>query len=151
PGAPLHHIDAAAVPTTWTDYSLHPPANFGSPGAVGNHPALWLTFVSAGGNSGTLECSYLSFGTQEPPASHTITASAGAHGTITPSGAVTVSDGADQSFTIAAATGYHIADVLVDSVSVGAVSVVTFSAVNADHTISASFAINTYSITVSAS
>lgn len=84
---------------------------------------------------------------------HTITASAGANGSITPSGAVAVADGSDQSFTIAADSGFHIADVLVDSVSVGATSSYAFTNVTADHTISASFAVdapNTHTITASA-
>ncbi|MFN8586380.1 MAG: hypothetical protein U0704_01160 [Candidatus Eisenbacteria bacterium] len=50
---------------------------------------------------------------------HTITASAGANGSITPSGAVGVDNGGSQSFTITPAAHYHIADVLVDGVSVG--------------------------------
>ena len=49
------------------------------------------------------------------------------------------------------ATGYHVADVLVDGVSVGAAEpAYTFTNVTANHTISASFAINTYTITPSA-
>ena len=43
-----------------------------------------------------------------------------------------------------------MADVLVDGVSVGAVTSYTFTDVTADHTIAASFAINTYTITASA-
>ena len=74
-----------------------------------------------------------------PAENHTITASAGEGGTISPSGSVSVADGADQTFTIQAADGYQIADVLVDGSSVGAVESYTFSAVTADHTISASF------------
>ena len=70
---------------------------------------------------------------------HTITASAGANGSISPSGAVSVNEGDSQSFTIAADTGYVIADVLVDGSSVGAQSSYTFSDVLADHTIAASF------------
>jgi uncharacterized repeat protein (TIGR01451 family) len=70
---------------------------------------------------------------------HTITASAGANGSITPSGAVGVNDGNSQEFTIIADSGYHIADVLVDSVSVGTVTAYTFNNVTANHTISASF------------
>ena len=70
---------------------------------------------------------------------HTITASADTGGTIAPSGATTVVHGNSQSFTITANTGYQIADVLVDSSSVGAVSSYTFTNVTADHTISASF------------
>ncbi|MFO0584244.1 MAG: OmpA family protein [Anaeromyxobacter sp.] len=80
----------------------------------------------------------------------TITASAGANGSISPSGAVGVNSGATQAFTITPNTGYHVADVLVDGSSVGAVTSHTFTNVTANHTIAASFAINTYTITPSA-
>ena len=80
----------------------------------------------------------------------TITASAGTGGSIDPSGAVSVDYGADQSFTITPGTGYHVADVLVDGTSVGAVTTYTFENVAADHTIAASFAIDTHSLTVNA-
>ena len=70
----------------------------------------------------------------------TISASAAAHGTISPSGAQTVDYGATQSFTIAAAKGYYIADVLVDGLSMGPVPSYDFANVTASHTISASFA-----------
>src|SRR5205814_806058 len=70
----------------------------------------------------------------------TITATAGAGGSISPSGAVSVACGASQTFTISPADKCHaIADVLVDGVSVGAVSTYTFSDVQANHTISACF------------
>jgi|GEM_PF-1224812 len=75
-----------------------------------------------------------------PPDTFTITATAGANGSISPSGAVTVNNGASQTFTITAGTGYDIADVLIDGASVGAVSTYTFTNVTANHTISASFA-----------
>ena len=77
----------------------------------------------------------------------TITASAGANGTISPSGAVAVYPGASQNFTITPGIGYHVANVLVDGVSVGAVTSYNFPSVSANHTISASFAINVYTIT----
>jgi len=80
----------------------------------------------------------------------TITASAGTGGSISPSGDVTVVHGDDQAFTITPDTGYHVDDVLVDGASVGAVSSYTFYYVDADHTIAASFALNTYTITASA-
>ena len=70
---------------------------------------------------------------------YTITTSAAANGTITPSGAVVVNASANQAFAIAANSGYHIADVLVDGGSVGAVGTYTFTSVAANHTISASF------------
>ena len=72
-----------------------------------------------------------------------ITASAGANGTITPSGAVTVNYGDSQTFTITPDSGYTIADVLVDGVSVGPVTTYTFDNITANHTISAGFAATT--------
>ena len=81
---------------------------------------------------------------------YTITASAGTGGSISPSGAVPVHFGSDQTFHITADTGYHITDVLVDGVSVGAVTGYTFTNVTANHTIAASFVINTYTLTYTA-
>ncbi len=70
---------------------------------------------------------------------HHITASAGEGGSITPSGTVSVAGGEDQAFAITPDDGYHVADVLVDGASVGAVESYTFTDVTADHTIAASF------------
>ncbi len=81
---------------------------------------------------------------------YTITATAGANGTISPSGAVSVNHGSDQGFTITPDAGYHVADVLVDGISIGAVTSHTITNVTADHTIDASFAINTYTVTATA-
>ena len=69
----------------------------------------------------------------------TITASAGSNGTISPSGTVTVAAGASQTFFIAPSAGYEIANVVIDGVSVGAVTSYTFSAISASHTINATF------------
>ncbi len=77
---------------------------------------------------------------------YTITASAGANGSIALSGNVSVPLGSDQIFTITPATGYHVADVLVDGASVGAVTSYTFTNVTAAHTIAATFAQNPPSI-----
>jgi len=79
---------------------------------------------------------------------HTITASAGTGGSIDPSGTVLVTDGEDQTFTITPSAGYHINDVLVDEVSVGAVTSYTFENVQADHTIAATFTQDEYTLTV---
>ena len=84
------------------------------------------------------------------PPTHTLTATAGANGSIAPPGATVVNAGANQSYTITPDVGYHIADVLVDGGSVGAASTYDFLNVQADHTISATFAINTYDITATA-
>ena len=82
--------------------------------------------------------------------SYTITASAGTGGNITPSGAVTVNYGVGQTYTITAATGYGIAAVKVDGASVGPVASYSFASVSANHTITATFALNGYTITASA-
>jgi hypothetical protein len=79
-----------------------------------------------------------------------ITASAGANGTISPSGTLILNYGANQTYTITPNTGYHIADVQVDGASVGAVTTYTFTNVTAPHTITAGFAINTFTITATA-
>jgi hypothetical protein len=70
-----------------------------------------------------------------------ISTSAGTGGTITP-GANTYVPGASQTYTITPAAGYHIADVLVDGTSVGAVTSYPFTNITANHTISATFALN---------
>ncbi|HEY6872712.1 MAG TPA: hypothetical protein VI298_08310 [Geobacteraceae bacterium] len=80
---------------------------------------------------------------------YTITGTAGSGGSITPTSA-TVNCGGSQAFTITPNTGYHIVDVKVDNVSQGAISSYTFNNVTASHTISATFAINTYTITATA-
>lgn len=74
-----------------------------------------------------------------PPATYTITASSGLNGTISPIGATVVTSGNNQGYTITPDSGYSVASVLVDSVSVGAVSVYTFTNVTANHTISVTF------------
>jgi hypothetical protein len=87
---------------------------------------------------------------ENAPTIWTITASAGANGSIAPSGAVVVNDSASQTFTITPNAGYHVLDVLVDGSSVGAVTSVTFTNVTADHSISATFEIETRTITATA-
>jgi hypothetical protein len=80
---------------------------------------------------------------------YTLTVIQSAHGTINP-GTVSVDLGKDQSFTISADYGYYINDVLVDGISVGAITDYTFESVTASHSITAHFAANsgTYFIDV---
>ena len=91
-----------------------------------------------------------------PPITFTINASAGAGGTISPSGSVSVVSGNNQTFTITPGGGNVISTVLVDGVNnPGAVSSgsYTFTNVTSGHTISATYTaappIN-YSINVTA-
>ena len=84
---------------------------------------------------------------------HTITATAGANGNITPTGDVKVDNAASQTFTIAPSVGYSVEDVKVDNVSVGAVTTYTFQNVTKDYTIVATFktgGVTQYSITATA-
>jgi hypothetical protein len=69
----------------------------------------------------------------------TITATVGVGGSISPSGAVVVNYGANQTFTIMPDAGYQVADVVVDGISIGAVTSYTFTNVTADHIVSAAF------------
>ncbi|MBI4768085.1 MAG: FG-GAP repeat protein [Deltaproteobacteria bacterium] len=80
---------------------------------------------------------------------YTITASAGVGGSISPAGLVSLLTGAGQTFTITPNTGYQIANVTVDGVFQGAIASYTFSSVNANHSITATFSavINTPLVT----
>ena len=79
----------------------------------------------------------------------TITATAGANGTINPAGVQTVSYGETPTFTVAANTGYDIDYVLVDGQNVALTNgAYTFAAVTANHEIFAAFKMKTYTITV---
>ena len=81
--------------------------------------------------------------------SSTITATAGANGSISPQGTVSVSYGGSQNFTITPNSGYRIADVKVDGVSVGAVTSYSITNVTANRTIAATFAaIGSYSLVI---
>lgn len=71
-----------------------------------------------------------------------IAASAGAGGTIAPSGNVPVPDGANQTFTVTPNAGYEIANVVADGIPVEAVGTYTFTDVRANHTIEATFTAN---------
>ncbi len=79
-------------------------------------------------------------------AAYTITATAGDNGSISPSGSVTIEEGTDQAFSVTADEGYEIEDLIVDDVSQGALETYTFTDVTDDHTITATFAVKTYSI-----
>ena len=75
----------------------------------------------------------------EQPVTHTISASAGSGGRISPSGVVMVEDGSSQCFSITPDPGYRVADVTVDGGSVGARTSYCFNDVKGPHSISVSF------------
>lgn len=82
-------------------------------------------------------------GSTGPVTSFAISASAGASGSISPSGVISVTQGSSQSFNITPAAGYTIASVSVDGANQGAIGFYTFSNVQANHSISATFKIAT--------
>ena len=70
---------------------------------------------------------------------YTIKATAGAGGSISPSGSVSVREGRDQTFTITPDKGYAVANVKIDGKSIGAVKSYTFENVRRTHTIEVIF------------
>jgi uncharacterized repeat protein (TIGR01451 family) len=81
---------------------------------------------------------------------YSITSSAGANGTISPTPSVTVNYGGSQHFSIAANTGYHVDSLIVNGGKITSDTQYTFTNVTAPHAIRATFAINTFTITSSA-
>ena len=75
----------------------------------------------------------------KPIVKHTITATAGANGSISPSGKVEVVEGADQAFSITANEGYEIESLKVDGTAVSTATSYVFTNVRAAHTIEATF------------
>ncbi len=172
--------NAAQVTMTWTDPTpVNDPATLGNPkgeigfrierndgggfvpvgSALANATSFTDTTVAAGATYDYQVIAYNAAGDSLPSNTATITAlnyfniavSTGAGGSISPAGPnVAVAEGADQIFNITPNAGYHVVDVVVDGVSLGALGAYNFAAVNADHTIAVSFLPNTRTITVTA-
>ena len=78
-------------------------------------------------------------GGDDIPVSYTITATAGAGGSISPSGEISVLAGGEQAFVITPDEGYAVSDVKIDGKSIGAVKAYTFENVSEAHTIEVVF------------
>ncbi|MGA2680531.1 MAG: hypothetical protein ABSF44_01875 [Candidatus Bathyarchaeia archaeon] len=139
-------VSLAAAGTLNFQFNQTVTGSFGSPGIYAvQFSSDWnnllnITFIS--GLPSNRQYMYTS------PLSYYINSSADANGLISPSGSVVVNYGSDQVFTIAPNANYHVADVVVDGISVGALTSYVFANVTSPHTISASFAINSYTISV---
>ncbi|HVU34964.1 MAG TPA: hypothetical protein VHE61_16135, partial [Opitutaceae bacterium] len=97
--------------------------------------------ITITGNNGTVShTTQVALTVNSAPPTFTITAGAGTYGAISPSGTVNVNQGANQTFTITPNAGYAVSVVTVDGTGVGAVTSYTFSNVQANHTINATFA-----------
>lgn len=132
--------DSAAIPTTGITFGgiganrtmTIPP--LASPG----QSLLTVTVTNSDGM--TSATSFLAVGALT---SFTVTASAGANGSISPTGAVTVLQGQNKTFTAIPSTGYLVSQLVVDGVPMVGINSYTFNNVQANHTISAVFALNT--------
>lgn len=101
-------------------------------------------------NVGTSDWILVVFFVPKTGSNVTITATAGANGSISPAGAISVVRNGNKTFTMTPNAGYIIGDVLVDGISVGAVSSYTFTNVTKDYTIDVSFVPKAYTITATA-
>jgi uncharacterized repeat protein (TIGR02543 family) len=115
--------------------------SYNSTGLTPNTTYYFQLFGTVGG--ATYSGSVLSFTTV---ATYTIDVTQTSNGTISPDDTV-VASGANQSFTITPSTGYHIVAVTVDGTNVGTGGTYSFSNVTANHTITATFAIDTFTVT----
>jgi lysophospholipase L1-like esterase len=106
-----------------------------SQGAISSY-----TFTGVVGNH-TIEASFASN-------AYAITVSTGANGSIVPIGpTVLVNHGDSQQFMMTPVAGYHVATLTIDGVRVNPASTHTFSGVTSSHTITATFALDSYAIT----
>jgi surface protein len=109
-------------------------------------PYTWngLTFNAAGtqtvsGLTSNNHCDSIATFIVSLKANYTISAVTGVNGSITDLGFSTICENENKTYTILPNSGFAIADVLVDGVSIGAVTSYTFSNVNSNHSIEVSF------------
>ncbi|MEI7899521.1 MAG: DUF6055 domain-containing protein, partial [bacterium] len=110
---------------------------------VSHGPVSSYTFTNVVANH-TISATFI-------PTTHAITATAGAHGAISPTGTVNVVEGTDQTFVFTPEPGYMVDAVLADGVSVGRAASYTFTNVMTGHTLAVTFKVLVaFTITASA-
>ena len=97
------------------------------------------------GKNVTIKANWVYTGGGSDHSYYTIKATAGAGGSISPSGDVSVREGSDQTFTITPDAGYAVSNVKIDGRSIGAVKSYTFENVTGSHTIEVVFVKGTVS------
>ncbi len=108
-----------------------------------NHGKQYFVKAFANTNEGKVFGSETSFFTNIG-----ITALAGPNGSIEPTGLIEVEYLGDKTFTISPDFGYHIKDILVNDISMGALETYSFKNISENQTIEARFAINRYMVSV---
>jgi hypothetical protein len=98
-----------------------------------------ISYKAESSSNRSINLDFLTLSLKTALATYTITASAGANGSISPGGAITVNNGANQNYAITPNSGYLVSDVKVDGASQGQITLYTFYGVIKDHTISATF------------
>ncbi|HEY6209699.1 MAG TPA: InlB B-repeat-containing protein, partial [Gemmatimonadales bacterium] len=129
--------------------------NYGSSGAAvtavpstGYHFVQWSDGVTTATRTDQNVTASISVTATFAINTYAVTPAAGANGSLSPGTAQTVNYGATKAFTVTPATGYHIDQVTgCGGTLVG--NTYTTGAVTADCTVTASFAINTYTVTPS--
>ena len=121
-----------------TGYSVSQVLVDGSPISLSTYPTSYTFSNVQGSHTIAVSAATNSF---------TITVTQSGHGTIAP-GTTDVTYDDNQAFTITPDTGYHIATVTVDGSAAPLTSPYTFNNVKETHTITATYLINTYAITV---
>ena len=106
----------------------------------GDWPNNYYPFTNVTANH-TFSCTFSAI-------NYVITASAGANGSISPTGDTNNSYGGSRTFTITPDASYGVQSVLIDGVNFGTPTSVTFSNITSNHTVSATFVANaSYTIT----
>jgi len=103
--------------------------------STGNYCVKARAMDGNGATSGWSNCGSVNIGLN----THTIAASAGSHGSITPAGSVVVNNAASRTFTINPEQDYQVLEVRVDGTLIGTATSYTFNNVTGDHTITASY------------
>ncbi len=141
-----HTINVVLVNKTGASKTITIPTNYLAQTNIGlaNNQSYSLgTYVQGTTNAG--------FRNLKMSTNLTITATAGAGGSISPAGSVSVALGSSKTFTISPDLSCYISNVFVDGVSAGAVSSYTFTNVTANHSITALFGVPVYAIAATAS
>jgi thermitase len=132
---------STSINTGWVDWSIGPSSEESITYAATSNGTRYIVCRAWSGEGAYTLTAQVSGNT------YTVNSSAGAGGSISPWGEYEVAAGGSVTVTMTPNPHYQVADVLVDGVSVGARSVYRFSDVHANHTIAATFALDTFPIT----
>lgn len=142
-GAPIYYTTDGSEPTILSGVPSGTTKEYTAPIAVtgteGQSSTTTIKAIAVQNGMQDSSVETFTYTIQIPVTEYTIKSTAGANGSITPSGAVKVAKGNNQTFTISPSSGYVIDTLKVDGSEVTATTSYTFSDVNTDHTIKVTF------------